>query len=128
MSSQTPPDDDERLYEIDHVVSIDPDSRTLRDVFRILDRRTDPPREFARTFDEYTAARVTAMLEAYDRMQLRLVNTPLRCPRCGAYETAVKDTRKTDQGLMRIRECSACSARFKTVERVLSVIREGDDV
>ena len=128
MTSPTQPDDDERFYDIDHVVSVDPDSRVMRDVFRILDRRTEPPIEFARAFDAYTAARLAAMLEAYDRLQLRLVSTPLCCPRCGAYDTSVKDTRRTDQGLTRIRECSACAARFKTVERVLDVVREGEDV
>lgn len=128
MTSPTQPDDDDRLYDVEHVVSVDPDSRAMRDVFRILDRRTDPPIEFARVFDIYTAARVTAMLEAYDRLQLRLVGAPLCCPQCSAYETAVKDTRRTDHGLTRIRECSACGARFKTVERVLGVVREGEDV
>lgn len=128
MSSPTPPDDDDRLYSIDHVVSIDPDSRSMRDVFRILDRRTEPPVEVVRAFEAYTAARVTALLEAFDRLQLRLVDQPLCCPHCGGYASSVKDTRRNAGGVTRIRECKACTTRFKTTERVLGVVREGEDV
>ena len=43
----------------------------------------------------------------------------MRCPRCGERETRVIDSRDLDEAsIRRRRECSACSARFTTTERI----------
>src|SRR5206468_1133604 len=44
----------------------------------------------------------------------------MRCPQCGARETRVVDSRDLDDAatIRRRRECSACSSRFTTYERV----------
>ena len=43
----------------------------------------------------------------------------MRCPFCGADETAVADTRLNDEGdvVRRRRKCNACDKRFTTYER-----------
>jgi transcriptional repressor NrdR len=47
------------------------------------------------------------------------VTEPMRCPRCGERETRVIDSRDLDEvSIRRRRECSACSARFTTNERI----------
>ncbi len=44
----------------------------------------------------------------------------MRCPFCGADDTAVKDSRSAEDGsaVRRRRSCGACGARFTTFERV----------
>ena len=44
----------------------------------------------------------------------------MKCPFCGADETAVADTRLNDEGdvVRRRRKCNACDKRFTTYERV----------
>lgn len=44
----------------------------------------------------------------------------MRCPKCGAPETRVIETRSADEGRVnrRRRECPECSARFTTYERL----------
>ena len=44
----------------------------------------------------------------------------MRCPQCGARETRVVDSRDLDDSatIRRRRECSSCSARFTTYERI----------
>jgi transcriptional repressor NrdR len=44
----------------------------------------------------------------------------MRCPFCGEPDTAVKDSRPTDDGgaIRRRRFCAECSQRFTTIERV----------
>ena len=44
----------------------------------------------------------------------------MRCPQCGERETRVVDSRDLDDAatIRRRRECSSCSARFTTYERV----------
>ena len=44
----------------------------------------------------------------------------MRCPQCGERETRVVDSRDLDDSatIRRRRECSACSMRFTTYERV----------
>jgi transcriptional repressor NrdR len=44
----------------------------------------------------------------------------MRCPYCGSTESRVTDSRETDDGVRRRRECSHCGARFTTYERVQS--------
>jgi transcriptional repressor NrdR len=44
----------------------------------------------------------------------------MRCPYCGSTESRVTDSRETDDGIRRRRECSHCGARFTTYERVQS--------
>jgi transcriptional repressor NrdR len=46
----------------------------------------------------------------------------MRCPHCGTRETRVVDSRDLDESatIRRRRECSACSTRFTTYERVES--------
>lgn len=45
---------------------------------------------------------------------------PMRCPFCGQVDTAVKDSRPTEDGaaIRRRRACTACGQRFTTIERV----------
>lgn len=40
----------------------------------------------------------------------------LPCPECGSRETSVKDTRPTQTGVRRRRECDNCTHRFSTIE------------
>ncbi|MGH7121224.1 MAG: transcriptional regulator NrdR [Acetobacteraceae bacterium] len=44
----------------------------------------------------------------------------MRCPFCGQVDTAVKDSRPTEDGaaIRRRRACTACGQRFTTIERV----------
>jgi|LQAB01.1.fsa_nt_gi transcriptional repressor NrdR len=44
----------------------------------------------------------------------------MKCPFCGNKETSVKDSRAYDDGdeIKRRRACSACGAKFTTVERI----------
>ena len=58
---------------------------------------------------------------------------PLRsevtCPKCGAKETSVRDSRGAKDGtIRRRRECDGCKTRFSTVEIALDVLRgiQGD--
>ena len=44
----------------------------------------------------------------------------MRCPYCGFADTKVTDSRDTDEGIRRRRECLACGQRFTTVERLVS--------
>lgn len=41
------------------------------------------------------------------------------CPACGALGSGVKETRWSDRGLRRRRECVNCHARFSTLEVVI---------
>jgi len=56
----------------------------------------------------------------------------MRCPFCGEADTAVKDSRPSDDGgaIRRRRFCAACSQRFTTIERVqlreLTVVKADD--
>jgi transcriptional repressor NrdR len=47
----------------------------------------------------------------------------MRCPFCGFFETKVLDTRSTDDGnsIRRRRECSNCTKRFTTYEKIEDV-------
>jgi len=42
----------------------------------------------------------------------------MRCPYCGFGDTKVTDSRDTDEGIRRRRECLNCNQRFSTVERM----------
>ena len=42
----------------------------------------------------------------------------MRCPHCGSDDLRVLDTRDTEDGIRRRRECVACAQRFTTYERV----------
>ena len=42
----------------------------------------------------------------------------MRCPYCGHADSKVVDSRSTDEGIRRRRECSECGERFNTYERV----------
>jgi transcriptional repressor NrdR len=42
----------------------------------------------------------------------------MRCPFCGKSDTKVTDSRETDDGIRRRRECLECGRRFTTYERV----------
>jgi transcriptional repressor NrdR len=42
----------------------------------------------------------------------------MRCPFCGHDDTKVIDSRETDDGIRRRRECLSCAKRFTTYERV----------
>ena len=44
----------------------------------------------------------------------------MRCSYCGNDDTRVLDTRHSDQGVRRRRQCKRCGARFSTVERLLA--------
>jgi transcriptional repressor NrdR len=56
----------------------------------------------------------------------------MRCPFCGESDTAVKDSRPSDDGgaIRRRRFCAACGQRFTTIERVqlreLTVVKADD--
>ena len=58
----------------------------------------------------------------------------MRCPSCGERESRVVDSRDLDESatIRRRRECSACSTRFTTYERVeaarLTVVKRGNMV
>jgi transcriptional repressor NrdR len=45
----------------------------------------------------------------------------MKCPYCGFEESKVVDSRDTDSGVRRRRECLKCSARFTTYERLQPV-------
>jgi transcriptional repressor NrdR len=42
----------------------------------------------------------------------------MKCPYCGHADTKVTDSRESDDGIRRRRECLACERRFTTYERV----------
>ena len=44
----------------------------------------------------------------------------MRCPYCGFADTKVTDSRDTDEGIRRRRECLNCGQRVSTVERVVT--------
>lgn len=44
----------------------------------------------------------------------------MKCPYCGGLESRVIDSRSSDEGVRRRRECLNCGARFTTYERVQS--------
>jgi transcriptional repressor NrdR len=44
----------------------------------------------------------------------------MRCPYCGHDETRVTDSRTSDDGVRRRRECLECAARFTTYERLVA--------
>jgi len=46
----------------------------------------------------------------------------LRCPYCSEDDLRVLDTRDTDQGIRRRRECAVCRRRFTTYERVAPTV------
>ena len=46
----------------------------------------------------------------------------MRCPYCGYADTKVTDSRESDDGIRRRRECLDCGRRFTTYERVLAVL------
>lgn len=52
-------------------------------------------------------------------MTISRYNPPMRCPRCKHEDTAVIDTRLTEDGraIRRRRECGKCDHRFTTFER-----------
>jgi transcriptional repressor NrdR len=45
----------------------------------------------------------------------------MQCPYCGHTESRVTDSRDSDDGIRRRRECSLCGLRFSTSERVQAV-------
>ncbi|MFQ6027570.1 MAG: transcriptional regulator NrdR [Dehalococcoidia bacterium] len=44
----------------------------------------------------------------------------MRCPYCGNNDSRVTDSRESDSGIRRRRECRSCGVRFTTYERVQS--------
>ncbi len=46
----------------------------------------------------------------------------LKCPSCGGNENTVTNRRNHKKGVRRRRECSACGARYSTVESVTFLI------
>lgn len=46
----------------------------------------------------------------------------VRCPYCGAEDLRVLDTRDSEQGVRRRRECAACERRFTTYERIAPTV------
>jgi transcriptional repressor NrdR len=44
----------------------------------------------------------------------------MRCPYCGYADTKVTDSRDTDDGIRRRRECLNCGQRYTTMERMVS--------
>mgnify|MGYP002395269163 CR=1 FL=1 len=42
----------------------------------------------------------------------------MRCPYCGHDDSRVVDSRSTDEGIRRRRECAECKERFTTYERI----------
>ena len=46
----------------------------------------------------------------------------MRCPFCGFADTKVTDSRESDDGIRRRRECLGCERRFTTYERVQAVL------
>jgi transcriptional repressor NrdR len=46
----------------------------------------------------------------------------LNCPFCGTSELRVLDTRDTEDGVRRRRECAVCHRRFTTYERIAPVV------
>ena len=46
----------------------------------------------------------------------------MRCPYCSEDDLRVLDTRDTDQGIRRRRECAVCRRRFTTYERVAPTV------
>ncbi|MGQ9552763.1 MAG: transcriptional regulator NrdR [Anaerolineae bacterium] len=46
----------------------------------------------------------------------------MRCPYCGAEDLRVLDTRDSEQGVRRRRECAACERRFTTYERIAPTV------
>ncbi len=56
----------------------------------------------------------------------------MRCPHCGHDESRVLDTRDSEQGIRRRRQCLRCENRFSTVEKAqattLMVSKRGGSV
>jgi transcriptional repressor NrdR len=46
----------------------------------------------------------------------------VKCPYCGAIRSRVIDSRKTEGGVSRRRECAACQGRFGTFERAVLAV------
>jgi len=46
----------------------------------------------------------------------------VRCPYCGAEDLRVLDTRDSEQGIRRRRECAVCERRFTTYERIAPTV------
>ena len=46
----------------------------------------------------------------------------MKCPYCGSQEYRVLDTRDTDDGIRRRRECTSCAGRFTTYERLAHTV------
>jgi len=46
----------------------------------------------------------------------------VKCPYCGSMEYRVLDTRDTDDGIRRRRECTQCQGRFTTYERLAPTV------
>ncbi|MEX0786630.1 MAG: transcriptional regulator NrdR [Dehalococcoidia bacterium] len=44
----------------------------------------------------------------------------MRCPYCGYADTKVTDSRDSEEGIRRRRECLSCEQRFTTIERLMS--------
>ena len=42
----------------------------------------------------------------------------MRCPHCGSSDSKVLDTRETEHGIRRRRQCLTCQNRFSTVEKI----------
>lgn len=45
-----------------------------------------------------------------------MMKSPIVCRSCGSEKTLVRDSRKKDGGIWRIRECRECGARWSTIE------------
>jgi transcriptional repressor NrdR len=50
----------------------------------------------------------------------------MRCPYCAYADTKVTDSRESDDGIRRRRECLSCGRRFTTYERVQTVVVKKD--
>src|SRR5712671_5670145 len=66
------------------------------------------------------AIRCTAWGSPPARSALLPARTPMKCPYCKAEDTAVIDSRESEDGdsVRRRRQCEACGKRFTTSERV----------
>lgn len=52
------------------------------------------------------------------RLGERRVNLPkVACPKCGEWDSIVKEGRPDPRGYRRIRECGKCHVRYTTIER-----------
>lgn len=46
----------------------------------------------------------------------------MKCPFCGKFNSAVLESRETDEGIRRRRKCSHCAKRFTTYEKVRNTV------